>query len=110
MEDVVAIRVREANRRSTYFVTWGRVLKPLELESVLKRHASSFGLKNVTSVTVCDNLGEAASARYFYEALIHFASNPIPFGKPYGAWKRKTAKQLILGKEIYFCGKPKSGA
>ena len=114
MDDVIAIRVRDSKRRNFFFVTWGRVFHAIDsgpIENVVRCNASKFGITKVNSVSVCDNLGEASSAHYFYEALLHMSREKIPFGKrTYEPWRKKMAKRLTSGKELYFCGRPKRNA
>jgi hypothetical protein len=114
MDDVVAIRVRDSTRRSHYFITWGRIFgrtDPKPLETVIKRCAGKFGIRNVKSVAVCDSLAEASSSRYFFEVLFHIGQERVPFGiRTYESWRRKKQRQMITGKSIFFCGLPKKDA
>jgi hypothetical protein len=114
MDDIVAIKVRDTKARTHYFLTWGRIfdrIDPRELELVFTKHVSKFGIKNQTSVTVCDSLQEASSARYFYEALFHISQNKIPFGvSSYDPWRARTKKQMLSGLQFFYCGAPKKNA
>ena len=84
------------------------LVDPAPLESVVRRFAPTFGITGVKRVTVCDSLAEAVGSRYFFEALLSISRNGIPFGKrTYAPWRKKMAKRMSLGKELYFCGVPK---
>ena len=111
MDDIVAIKVRDAKARIHYFLTWGRTfdrVDPNELISVVRKHVSKFGIKNVTSMTVCDSLQEASATRYFYEAMFHISQEKIPFGKStYGPWCAKMRRQMLSGRQLFYCGVPK---
>ena|SRR5258706_11189911 len=114
MEDVVAVKVRGSKVAVHYFITWGRIfdrVDPKSLELVVAKHASKFGVRNLKSVTVCDSLREASKARYFYEALFHISQEKIPFGKStYGPWRAKIKKQMLSGRQLFYCGAPKKDA
>jgi hypothetical protein len=51
-------------------------------------------------------LQEAASAPYFFEALLKFAQVPIPFGEDYERWRQSRAAAMAEGREFYFLGRP----
>jgi hypothetical protein len=48
----------------------------------------------------------ARSAPYFYESLLTFARQPIPFGPDYQQWRADRAAAMAMGKEIAYCGEP----
>ncbi len=68
-------------------------------------HLAGFGIDDAVEIELCESLAEISSAKFFYEALLSFASERIPFGEEYEAWK--TSKRLALesGADIYFAGK-----
>ncbi len=77
MEDVVAVRFRDAKRGEECILTWGRVfdaVDPSELIAALTRILPTAGYRDVTDLRVCDTLREARDFQYFYEALIHWAA------------------------------------
>ena len=47
----------------------------------------------------------AADQPYFYEALIIFSRQRIPYGRAYAKWRTTRRKQIEAGKEIYYLGK-----
>ena len=47
---------------------------------------------------------EISDQPYFYECLVYFIQNPIPFGHGYATWVKKKRKTLLAGKEISFLG------
>ena len=108
MDDVVAIKVSETKSKIHFFLTWGRIfdrVNPEEVEALIRKYASTFGIKKAKTVTVCDSLQEAAKARYFYEAFFHISQEKIPLGKrTYEFWRIKMKKQMRKGREIYYCG------
>ncbi|MBL9172368.1 MAG: hypothetical protein JNL10_02435 [Verrucomicrobiales bacterium] len=108
MEDIVAVKVRDSIMSAHYFITWGRIfdrVDPKSLEAVVAKQASSFGIKNPRSVTVCDSLQEASHARYFHEAIFHISQEKIPFGKStYGPWCAKMKRSMLVGQQLFYCG------
>jgi hypothetical protein len=114
MDDIVAIKVKDAKARKHYFLTWGRTFNsvdPKQLESVVAKHASKFGIKNLRTVSVCDSLQEASAERYFYEALFHISQEKIPFGEnTYGPWRAKMKRQMLSGRQLFYCGASKKRA
>lgn len=108
MEDVVAVAVKLEDGTERFFVTWGRIQDPVDpnpLAAVVLEHASGFSLRGKpVAARVCWSLSEARDEPYFYEALLHFAWDPIPYGKGYKARRKKKAKALSLGKELHYLG------
>jgi hypothetical protein len=108
MDDVVAVKVKDAKGQAHYFITWGRIfdrVDPKGLESLVAKHAPKYGIKSVRSVTVCDSLQLASKARYFYEALLRFSPAKIPFGKKtYEPWRAKVRVQMSAGSQLFYCG------
>ena len=108
MDDVVAVKVRDAKSGVHFFITWGRIfdrVDPKTLELVVEKHVAKFGIKHPTSVTLCDSLQEASKARYFHEALFHLSQERIPFGKgTYSRWRSKMRRSMLAGRQIDYCG------
>ena len=108
MEDVVAVEVTTEDGHRAYFMTWGRIqdaVDPEPIERLMLKVAHRFAIGGVASgARLCDSLQEARDAPYFYEALITFAHQPIPFGPDYAKWRRRVQRRMRDGKEIYFLG------
>jgi hypothetical protein len=112
VENVIAVEVRLADGASRFFLTWGRIQDPVDSAAVCEvvmqaAQAVSLGGEPVAA-EVCTTLRDAAeaSAPYFYEGLLAFASTQIPFGDGYEAWRKERADAMAQGKEIYYCGTP----
>jgi hypothetical protein len=90
-------------------MTWGRLLGALESKPLLrevKKRSKTFEGGPMRDLTLCGSLSEASKFAYFYEALIHFGQQPIPFGKGYKAWqKRKRAALVRNGTGLHFLGR-----
>jgi len=111
MEEVVAIKVVDAKRATHFFLTWGRVFEPVKpklLLNAVRGGLRQFGIRGIRRIRVCDTLQAAAGQPYFYEALIAFSQQRVPYGKAYPKWAATRRKQIEAGKEIYYLGK--SGA
>jgi hypothetical protein len=108
MEDLVAVELTTADGHICYFITWGRIqsaVDPAPLEKLILGVASHFAIRGTpTSTRLCWSLRDARDAPYFYEALLHFAQRPIPFGPDYQKWRRQINLRQRKGKEIYFVG------
>src|SRR5215472_13441052 len=99
MEDVVAIRVTDSSGTQHYFVTWGRVfdeVDPQPLLTAIKATAPQFGIEDISHAEVCKTLQAASSEPYFYEALLSFSGQKIPYGKTYGKWKSVRRRRVPL--------------
>jgi hypothetical protein len=96
VEHVVAVRVNRQEGRPLFFVTWGRIQDVVDgekLEAIVFNkavHVSGGG--NATSAHLCQTLQEAKDEPYFFEALVSFSSDKIPFGDSYEAWRVKRAQ------------------
>ena len=114
MDDVVAVKVRDLKASTHYFITWGRVFDrvgPKSLESLVTKHAPRFGIKRPISATVCDSLRAASKTRYFYEALFHISQKKIPFGaRTYSSWCAKMKREMLDGRQLFYCGTPKKNS
>ena len=109
MDDVVAVAVHTDTDHVCYFVTWGRIqdaVDPTGVEQVVLAAAQSFATpgKPVTA-RICRTLQEARDAPYFYEAIISFAQQAIPFGvDTYEPWRASMNDAMRAGKHINFVG------
>jgi len=111
VEDVIALRVTESDGTSVAFLTWGRLFDPVdetEIIAAVVRVLPEFGVHVFTEIAVCDNLGEVATERYFYEGLVSFASDMRDDSKDDESWRSLRRKAVISGKEIYFLGRRKA--
>jgi len=108
MDDIVALKVVLEKGPNHYFLTWGRLIDPVEtktLEELVGSHLSKFALGGpAVSISVCDSLREAAGARYFYECFFEMCQKPIRFGDGYRQWAAEMLEQLKEGREIYYLG------
>jgi hypothetical protein len=107
MEEVVAIEIVDSKRRSHFFLTWGRVFDPVSSVLLLKavrKAVPRFGVANIRKIRICETLQAAAGQPYFFEALLAFAGQPVPYGKAYARWKATRRKRIESGKEIYYLG------
>jgi hypothetical protein len=113
VEDVVAVAVDLADGSSRYFLTWGRIQDKVDpgpvCEAVL-RYAWSCSLgADPEGARLCATLREAADSRdapYFYECFLALASQPVPRGAEYAAWRVEKAGEMAAGREIWYCGRP----
>jgi hypothetical protein len=111
MDDVVAVEVELVGAELRYFITWGRIqdeVDPEPLAALVLEHSWGCSLGGVAQYArVCRSLREAAESRsapYFYESLLVFARQPIPFGPDYEQWRADRATAMALRKEIAYCG------
>ena len=92
-----------------YFVTWGRIqdkVDPAPLEQLVFQHSSrcDLGGEPVRAI-LCDSLREARDERYFFEALLAFGQQQIPYGDSYAAWRAETQEAMENGRELYYLGR-----
>ena len=113
MDDVVAVEIELEDGGRRYFVTWGRIQDALDqapLRALVLSVASRFALGGTPlRARVCETLRQAAdsdAAPYFYECLLIFARETIPFGEGYETWRRHRAAAMREGREIAYCGSP----
>jgi hypothetical protein len=113
MEDVTAVEVRLKDGSSRFFVTWGRIQDPVDPAPVcdlVMRHVSEAMLGGEPlAADVCHTLrvaAESSEAPYFFDALVAFSRQKIPFGDRYEEWRREKAEAMARGKELYYCGRP----
>jgi hypothetical protein len=86
MEEVVAIQVTDSRRRRHFLVTWGRAfdtIDPKPLLRAVRKRLDQFGIKPIRDIAVCPTLRTAPTQPYFYEALLTFSQQKIPYGKAY---------------------------
>jgi len=98
MEDIVGIKIIDKKKGEAAFITWGRLFDTIddtELLNVVKKHFSRWGITELESIELCYSLVEIAYMPYFYECLIRFIQEPIPFGPKYDAWKKKKIKASV---------------
>jgi hypothetical protein len=111
MEDIIAICVTEKDGASVAFITWGRLFDAVdetEILAAVERSLPRFGIRDSTELKVCDNLGEVAGERYFYEALFHFAAEFDHGYINYESWRIDKRERVKAGKDIYFLGRRNS--
>ena len=110
MEDVVALALELDSGETRYVITWGRIQSAVQaepLEKLVRTQAHRFALGGeLASVRLCRSLQAARDEPYFFEALISFAMQPIPFGDEYPDWRSERAANMAAGKELYFLGSP----
>jgi hypothetical protein len=107
MDDVVALIATDSKAGRIAFLTWGRLLDPVDeelLASIVRPQLCAFGLNAVTSLEVCYSLRDVASGVYFYEALLSFVWRRPTFGDGYESWRDKTKMSLLAGSELYCIG------
>src|SRR3990167_1931720 len=107
MEDIVGIKFLDKIQGEGAVITWGRIFDNLddkELLNVVKNRLVRFGAKDIESIELCYSLMEVANQPYFYECLIYFMQNPIPFGDGYASWVKTKQKALRDGNDISFLG------
>lgn len=108
MEDLVAVEVTLENGTARYFLTWGRiqdVVDPTELERIVLERSHRFSLGGrATKASLCAHLRDARDEPFFYEARWKFSQQPIPYGRRYQRWRRKTDQEMREGRHLYFLG------
>jgi hypothetical protein len=68
-------------------------------------HSLKYANGPMSDLKVCDSVAEVSRYKYFYEALLHFGWDPIPFGDKYEAWRDNRRRAMLqLGEGIYFLG------
>jgi hypothetical protein len=111
VEEVVAVELETQSGDTHYVVTWGRVqhtVDPTELETLVLDASAKF-VPDALAARACTSLSDARDAPYFYEALIHFASEiakrdiaPTPFDE----WAPRTDAEMRAGRHLYYLGRP----
>lgn len=109
MEDVVAVEVTLKAGERRYFLTWGRILDPVDgtvLAALVLEHAAKNALGGEpVSAKVCPTLADARDQPYFYEALLYFAWAPPRFGTDYESWRQERETAMRQGRELYYLGR-----
>jgi hypothetical protein len=116
MDDVIAVEVRLADGGRRFFVTWGRIQHPVDPDrvcAVVMRFARDCSPDaEPVAARLCSTLREAAEsedAPLFYEALLSYSRQSIPFGDGYDAWREQVAEAMMRGQQIFYCGRPGVG-
>lgn len=111
MEGLVAVAVEFTEVGTRYFIVYGRIFGAVDYEAieavVLKAaQRSDYGGTPITA-TVCRTLHEASGQPYFYEALFDMARDAVsPGTRGYERWRRRIARSMNEGREIWFLGHP----
>jgi len=74
------------------------------LRTAVEAALPGFGVDSAGEVHVCKSLQELRSCLYFFEGLLSFAWDPIPFGDRYEKWLKQKRDQMLQGKSIYCLG------
>jgi hypothetical protein len=107
MEEVVAVRFRDASRGEACIFTWGRVFDPVdptELLAALARVLPTHGYRDVTELRICESLRDARDFEYFYEALIHYAALVANEPIQDETWRTRQRSDEALHRSIYVLG------
>jgi hypothetical protein len=109
MDDVVGIVAKDRRGRLVAFMTWGRLFDAVDsrlLVREVKKHSKRYEGAPMRDFRLCSALTEVSGFEYFFEGLIRFSREPIPFGKGYKAWQDKKRGALIShGADLYFLGR-----
>lgn len=112
MDEVVAIKVIDSNRRPHFFLTWGRsfdAVNPAPLLSTVRGVLAQFGIESIRSIQVCDTLQSAVGQPYFFEALLSFSREKVPYGSKYAGWRSRCRRRIKAGRDVYYLGRAGSG-
>lgn len=96
MEDIVAIRVLDRSGRWRGYITWGRILDPVDttwVEEIIRRQCVS----DPQEIRVCESLSEVSKFKYFFEAIFSFANRGRPFGPEYKKWRSQREAEIEQG-------------
>jgi hypothetical protein len=108
MDNVVGVRARDKAGRPVAFMMWGRLfdsIEPSELIQAVSDHSIKFAGAPFIDIRICDSLSEISDYQYFYEALLHFAWQPVPTGNSFKAWRLKKRRGLVQSAvDLYFLG------
>jgi hypothetical protein len=108
MEEVVAIKIVDSKCKTHFVLTWGRAFGAVSSEpllSAVRRQLGQFGIQAVRSIRICETLQAASDQPYFYEALMFFSQQRVPYGKSYLKWRTTRRKQIEAGNDIYYLAK-----
>ena len=110
MDDVVAVEVRLSNGEIRYFITWGRLqsaVDPTAVEALVLDFSRRCALGGeAIEAHLCGSLRDACDEPYFYESLVTFAARYPRFGPRYKRWRKRMAKRMAEGHEIFYLGAP----
>ena len=107
MEDVVALVATDHVKGNMGFITWGRTFDPVDespLLAAVRPNLTTFGLNVIEELRVCESLIELAACKFFYEGLLSFARERIPFGSDYATWATSKCEAITSGRELYCVG------
>jgi len=109
VEDLVAVAVSLSEGGTRYFIAYGRICDPVEptaLEAVVLNAARSTDLGGTPVVaSLCATLQEASGEPFFFEALFDMSRNAVaPGTRGYSRWKKRLAREMHDGREIWFLG------
>lgn len=102
----VALTLREGGMR--YFLVYEIDLDSDAVEAAVLKlaHRSDYGGPPLAA-TVCTTLQEASGEPYFFESLFEMTRDAVsPSSWRYGRWKRRIARDMDEGREIWFLGHP----
>jgi hypothetical protein len=110
MEDIVALRVKLVTGEERFFLTWGRVLDPVDPEPLIScagQHVDKWSLGgDVAGIELCATLQEAAHAPYFFESFFRLCQRRVPYGGAYEEWREQMLGELQSGRELHYLGTP----
>ncbi len=113
MDEVVAVAVTLEDGAARYSLTHGRIFDPVDtapIEAAVLKFASGCDLGAAPArAEVCTTLQDASQEPYFFEALVEMSRDFVsPSSLRYGRWKKKVAKGMSQGREIWFLGRPRT--
>jgi hypothetical protein len=112
MEDVIGIRVRDANDRWFAFMTYPEIANAVESDGDDLLMVAKPLMKNVEGMAepielrVFPSVRAVEGARYFYQGLFKFCWWGRPTGKKYAKWRDAIVKDFRRGRGawLYFLG------
>jgi hypothetical protein len=105
MEDVVAIRYRDAKGDERCVMSWGRLfdaVDPAALLDAVRMHLSS---NEISDLCVCDTLREARDFEYFYEAMLQWSARIAASPNRDARWRKKHRKPDRMRRSLYNLGR-----
>ena len=76
MDDIVGIRIVDAQRGEVGLLSWGRIgdsVNPEPLLNRLRKILPNLGFNKLVEVSLCSELGELRDFQLSYEGIVHFA-------------------------------------
>lgn len=110
MDAIVAVRAKSRSHGDIFFLTWGRVFDAVDtagIENLIADYAErSTDLRgDIEHIEVCRCLGDAASAPFFFESFFEMSQTRRPErGWRLTLWRRRVARRMASGREIWFLG------